>query len=193
MHGHTSRLSRRDLLKVSLLGTAAMALPFERTVRAKSASRIASSRLPRPYTVPFAAPPVLNPVPGPDPGTDYYRMSQQYAPVEILPGVQTPIFGYNGITPGPTIRAVRNRPIVLRLSNELPRTHPELGYQAWTSCHLHGSASLPQFDGYASDITQPGEWKDYHYPNVQDARTLWYHDRRPRAGPTGSRSTRRVR
>ena len=46
----------------------------------------------------------------------------------------------------------------------------------WTSTHLHGSASLPQFDGYASDITNPGEIKDYLYPNVQDARTLWYHD-----------------
>jgi FtsP/CotA-like multicopper oxidase with cupredoxin domain len=42
--------------------------------------------------------------------------------------------------------------------------------------HLHGSASLPQFDGYASDITFPGEYKDYHYPNFQPARTLWYHD-----------------
>ena len=42
--------------------------------------------------------------------------------------------------------------------------------------HLHGSASLPEFDGYASDITAPGQMKDYHYPNFQAARTLWYHD-----------------
>ncbi len=42
--------------------------------------------------------------------------------------------------------------------------------------HLHGSASLPQYDGYASDITNPGQFKDYHYPNSQPARTLWYHD-----------------
>lgn len=46
----------------------------------------------------------------------------------------------------------------------------------WTSTHLHGSASLPQYDGYASDVTQPGQWKDYVYPNSQPARTLWYHD-----------------
>jgi FtsP/CotA-like multicopper oxidase with cupredoxin domain len=45
-----------------------------------------------------------------------------------------------------------------------------------TSTHLHGSASLPQFDGYASDVTHPGFFKDYHYPNFQPARTLWYHD-----------------
>ncbi len=42
--------------------------------------------------------------------------------------------------------------------------------------HLHGSASLPQYDGYASDITNPGQYKDYRYPNWQNARTLWYHD-----------------
>ena len=42
--------------------------------------------------------------------------------------------------------------------------------------HLHGSASLPQYDGYASDISNPGQYKDYRYPNSQVARTLWYHD-----------------
>ena len=25
-------------------------------------------------------------------------------------------------------------------------------------------------------MTQPGQWKNYHYPNFQDARTLWSHD-----------------
>ena len=44
------------------------------------------------------------------------------------------------------------------------------------STHLHGSASLPQYDGYASDITAPGQKKTYQYPNFQPARTLWYHD-----------------
>ena len=58
----------------------------------------------------------------------------------------------------------------------LPQQHRTLGYTPWTSTHLHGSASLPQYDGYASDVTQPGQWKNYHYPNFQDARTLWYHD-----------------
>ena len=54
--------------------------------------------------------------------------------------------------------------------------HDRLAYEPWTSVHLHGSASLPQYDGYASDITRPGQSKDYRYPNFQPARTLWYHD-----------------
>jgi hypothetical protein len=32
------------------------------------------------------------------------------------------------------------------------------------------------FDGWAEDTTEPGQYKDYYYPNGQNARTLWYHD-----------------
>ena len=174
-------LSRRDALKVSVLGAAALALPWQAMVSAKSASRIASSKMPRPYRVPFTVPPVLQPVPGPDPMTDYYRIVQKPFVGEILPGVQTPLWGYNGLVPGPTIRAVRDRRTVVRQINELPMTHPTLGYVPWTSTHLHGSPSEPQYDGYASDLTYPGpggvgQWKDYVYPNNAEARTLWYHD-----------------
>lgn len=45
-----------------------------------------------------------------------------------------------------------------------------------TSVHLHGSFSRSPFDGYADDITEVGQYKDYYYPNRQNARTLWYHD-----------------
>ena len=85
-------------------------------------------------------------------------------------------FTYDGTVPGPTIKVNQGRAAVVRHINALPDVHPTLGYKPWTSVHLHGSASLPQFDGYASDITTPGQYKDYHYPNFQDARTLWYHD-----------------
>jgi FtsP/CotA-like multicopper oxidase with cupredoxin domain len=50
------------------------------------------------------------------------------------------------------------------------------GSESKISTHLHGSASLPEFDGYANDVTPVGFYKDYHYPNFQPARTLWYHD-----------------
>jgi FtsP/CotA-like multicopper oxidase with cupredoxin domain len=64
----------------------------------------------------------------------------------------------------------------LRVRNQLPLIHPQFGHAFGTSTHLHGSASLPQYDGYADDVTMPGDYKDYWYPNFQDARTLWYHD-----------------
>lgn len=44
------------------------------------------------------------------------------------------------------------------------------------SVHLHGSYSRAAFDGWAEDVTEPGEFKDYYYPNQQSARLLWYHD-----------------
>jgi spore coat protein A, manganese oxidase len=118
---------------------------------------------------------VLQPVRS-DATTDYYRITQTAFVGQILPNVNTPLWGYNGTVPGPTIKARRGRRTVVRQVNQLPETHPALGYIPWTSTHLHGSPSLPQYDGYASDITYPGEWKDYVYPNSAEGRTLWYHD-----------------
>lgn len=168
--------SRREMLKLGLLGSAALVLPLERAARsALLVDRIPQSELPPPFQVPFVRPPLLKPV-RKDATTDYYRTTMKYAQVEILPGMQTGIFGYNGITPGPTIKAVKGRRVVVRHINRLPARHPSLGYECTTSVHLHGNASEPQYDGWANDTTRPGQYKDYIYPNDQDERTLWYHD-----------------
>ena len=171
-----AQVSRRDVLKFSALGAAVVALPLERVVRAKTVSQIAASKLPAPYTLPFAVPPVVD---GRSGGT--VALDQKLAKVGIIPGFQTTIFGYAlpgqaPTTPGPTIHAKRGTPLTVTQANRLPATHPFLNYDPWTSTHLHGSASKPQYDGYASDITKVGQTKRYVYPNKQDARTLWYHD-----------------
>ena len=170
-------LTRRDVVKLSMLGTAAVALPLERALGgpATMANRIAQSALPAPFTIPFTRPPSIHPVRW-DATTDYFRVSMQPAVAEFIPGLPTMVWGYNGMVPGPTFRVARGRRAVVRQINNLPARHPVLNYTPWTSVHLHGSGSLPQYDGYASDITNPGEWKDYVYPNWQQARTLWYHD-----------------
>ena len=171
-----AQVSRRDVLKFSALGAAALTLPLERVVRAKTVSQIAASKLPAPYTLPFAVPPVVDARNGAG-----VTLTQQAAQVEIIPGLKTTIFGYalpgkDATTPGPTIHAQRGTPITVMQVNKLPAVHPYLNYDPWTSTHLHGSASKPQYDGYASDITKVGQTKRYRYPNKQDARTLWYHD-----------------
>ena len=171
-----AQVSRRDVLKFSALGAAVVALPLERVVRAKTVSQIAASKLPAPYTLPFAVPPVVD---GRSGGT--VALDQKLAKVGIIPGFQTTIFGYAlpgqaPTTPGPTIHAQRGTPLTVTQANRLPAAHPFLNYDPWTSTHLHGSASKPQYDGYASDITKVGQTKRYVYPNKQDARTLWYHD-----------------
>ncbi|SDY71391.1 Multicopper oxidase with three cupredoxin domains (includes cell division protein FtsP and spore coat protein CotA) [Geodermatophilus africanus] len=194
-------LNRRDVLKVSLAGTAAMALPYQAVLSARTASELDQKKMPRPYVAAFTAPPVLAPyrsddkpgnsygtVPGTTTpvtggayvGTDYYRIEHRPAQVEFIKGVKTTVWGYNGLVPGPTIRVYQNgtqtRRVVMQQINKLPAKHPTLGYVPWTSTHLHGSPSKPQFDGYAGDLTQPGEWKNYMYPNNCSPRTLWYHD-----------------
>ncbi|MGH2554999.1 MAG: multicopper oxidase family protein [Actinomycetota bacterium] len=170
-------LSRRDMLKLGVLGSAALMLPLERVARTTLAlsKRIPEGRLPRPFTVPFASPPVLRPVRSTT-TTDYYDLPLEVARAEILPGLDTQFWGYHGIFPGPTIKARRGRPSVVRQTNRLPSIHPTLRYRPWSSTHLHGSPSLPQYDGYASDVTNPGEYKDYHWANTPEGRTLWYHD-----------------
>ncbi len=162
-------------------------LPLERTVGAQTATppRLAASRLPRPFTTPFVVPPVLSPFRS-DATTDYYKLYMQAFQAEIIPGLQTTLFGYSrlvagqalpvGSFPGPTIHVTQGRATVVRQVNNLPAKHPTLAYTPWTSVHLHGSPSDPEYDGYASDVTNPGQFKDYHYPSTEAARTLWYHD-----------------
>src|SRR6476619_3465342 len=175
--GGTMSLSRRDLMKLGVVGGAALALPLERTVNARSSAqgRLASSRLPKPFTLPFRAPQSLKPYRS-DATTDFYKVYMKPLQAEVIPGLQTPLWGYNGMVPGPTVRVAQGRRTVMRQVNNLPAKHPVLNYTPWTSVHLHGSPSLPQYDGYASDITNPGPYKDYVYPNTQTGRTLWYHD-----------------
>jgi len=171
-------VSRRDLFKLSVAGGVALGLPMEYALAGGEDSlseRLAESALPKPYTLPFHRPPVISPVRS-DSTTDYYRVDMLPVLADIIPGYKTPMWGYNGEVPGPTFRIQRGRPSVVRMCNHLPSVHPELDYTPWTSVHLHGSASLPQYDGYASDLSNPEQWKDYRYPNTQQARTLWYHD-----------------
>ncbi|RAM37990.1 multicopper oxidase family protein [Arthrobacter globiformis] len=176
-------VSRRNVLLLGGLGAVGagvFSLP-RGEVEAKSVSRLSSTEMPKPFQATFVKPPELAPDrTGVDPAdgkpVNYYTVTEKAEMASILPRLKTPILGYNGIFPGPTISLDQGTKAVVRVRNKLPATHPNDGHVLATSTHLHGSASLPQFDGYASDVTHPGFFKDYHYPNFQPARTLWYHD-----------------
>src|SRR5215210_2517843 len=125
-------LRRRELLKLGLFGSAALMLPAERVARTRLAiaNRIPASRLPKPFTVPFGVPAVAVPVKQVG-NTDIYSITQKLGTHEILPGLKTDIWGYEGITPGPTIVVPRGRKTIVRQANDLPATHPTLGYKPW--------------------------------------------------------------
>jgi spore coat protein A len=118
------------------------------------------------WRVPLPVPPVLNPVRS-DATGDYYEIVQREGTIEILPGIQTQIWGYNGAFPGPTIRARRSRPVIVTHTNRL--TVP-------TVVHLHGGVTRPESDGFPTDTVAPGDTRRYEYANTGRAATLWYHD-----------------
>ena len=101
-----------------------------------------------------------------DETTDYYEIEQRQAAVEILPGRQTTIWGYQGMFPGPTIKTRQSHRTVIRHTNKL---------EVPTVVHLHGGATPSDSDGFPTDLVSPGGQKTYSYPNDRAA-TLWYHD-----------------
>ena len=179
------RLSRRDAMKLGglgALGAVGLAIPLGDLVSGSTASLLPSKNLPVPYQTVFSRLPVLPTVGSrvdQDTGQtiDQYDVAATTGAVSLVAGFpKTPVLGYEGLVPARRINAEVGTPIELRMHNRLPATHPTFGTPMNLSTHLHGSASLPQYDGYASDITRPGQVKTYHYPSIQTARTLWYHD-----------------
>jgi spore coat protein A len=165
--------TRRDVLRLGLLGGTAAVLPLDR-VAALTGERPHGTRAqvvaPSPRLAPFGmslpVPPVLRPV-ATDATTDWYEIEMRESRVQILPGLTTTIWGYNGLFPGPTIRAREGRRVVVRQTNRLPVD---------TAIHLHGGRVAPQHDGHPLDLIPPGGSRDYVYPNGQQGATLWYHD-----------------
>jgi spore coat protein A, manganese oxidase len=190
-------ITRRESLKLGIAVGGAAFLAIARQRIAMGADRI-SAQLPPRYQIPFKVPPlaqrvrtVTNPGGSPYSATGnfgggieplggfserhVYDLTIARNAVDILGnGQKTEIWGYNGITPGPTIRVPKGCETLARFSNVIDR-RDAFGNDVYTSVHLHGMASLPPFDGWADDITRPGEYKNYYYPNNRPA-TLWYHD-----------------
>jgi len=176
--------TRRDVLKLGGLAAVGLAgtvgFPWGSALGAKSSSGLTDAQRPRPFGVDFVRPPVLAPRRSTRDAdgvwVDHFDVTERAGTARLLPGLRTPVWGYEGVAPGPTINARQGRRSVLRVHNRLPLDRAGLAYEGPTSVHLHGSASLPQYDGYANDVTPIGFHKDYRYPNLQPARTLWYHD-----------------
>jgi spore coat protein A len=202
MSGQTRRtlVTRRGFLGITggIVGLAAtgFTLPLLAATE-QTGSQLTSARpLPPQFTQPLPVPPVLRASSHPDyPDADYYEIVESVARQEILPGVLTEIWSYNGTYPGPTIVSRTGRRTVIRHTNTLPVP---------TVTHLHGGHTPPDSDGFPTDLlyaasgpgaephqhmSMPGMAPDpqaktavgqriYDYPMNQRAATLWYHGHR---------------
>ncbi|MFL6140700.1 MAG: multicopper oxidase family protein [Labedaea sp.] len=155
-------MKRRDLFKAGAVTGAALLFPAQRLI----AAAVGSEATVAPFSVPMPIPPVLQPVRRTT-TTDYYAITQREADVEIIPGTTTRVRTFNGSFPGPTINSLRGRQVVVTQTN---------GFSDPVSTHLHGGHVTPENDGYVLDLIQPGQSKQYTYPNTQAGATLWYHD-----------------
>jgi spore coat protein A len=118
----------------------------------------------------------------------YYRIAMREAEIKLhrdLP--PTRLWTYGGTMPGPTIEARSGRGALIEWANELPERHflpidhtlhgahadvPEVR----TVVHVHGARVSSESDGFPEAWYTPGQSATYHYPNQQEAATLWYHD-----------------
>lgn len=189
------KISRKEFLRLGIAGGAGLLLPSaifgcgltagnNSAEGSAGALLMSAARLPEPFTVPLPVPPVLEPV-RTDVSADYYEVTQRIGQAEILPGLKTEVWGYDGIFPGPTIESRRGRRAIVRHRNELPVP---------TVVHLHGGKTPPEHDGYPTDLILPvvgreirharhggnvsEGTREYVYPLDQPAATLWYHDHR---------------
>ena len=153
-----SSWSRREFLAAG--SAALLPLTNPRVLATSSHHHVSEFRLPLPI------PEVLSPVRR-DATTDYYEIVQRETVTEILPGMRTRIWGYNGSFPGPTIEAQHGRTTVVTYTNQL---------RVPTVAHLHGGVTRPESDGFPTDTLAPGQSRRCQYDNAGRPATLWYHD-----------------
>ncbi len=104
----------------------------------------------------------------PDPHIVEVDLEARVSRVEVVPGKPTEAWTYNGVLPGPLIRAQVGDRVIVHLSNNLPKG---------TTIHWHGVRVPIEMDGVPG-ISQPevppGGTFTYDF-TVPDAGLYWYH------------------
>ena len=178
--------TRRDFLKLSAASVSGLIFVHDSASEIVDAAYRTPATLDR-YIDPLPIPGRLNPQ-GRHGNALQYRVRMLEFKRKLhsqLP--PTTLWGYEGQYPGPTIEALRGRPIVVQWENHLPAHHifaidPHVhgamppSPEVRTVPHLHGSRTRSESDGLPEKWFTPGSSARYFYPNSQPAATLWYHD-----------------
>lgn len=167
--------SRRDFLRLCLASGTAFYIP-RRALGQHGGHTSTTPSLPA-FVDPLPIPPVLKPkVIG---SRDTYKMTMQEASVKCHRDLPfTNIIGYNGLFPGPTIKARKNRAVRITHTNLLPAMigGHQMSLSHLPAVHLHGALVAPSSDGHPDDGIPRGQSRVYDYPNRQRGCGMWYHD-----------------
>ena len=101
-------------------------------------------------------------------GVKVFHLTAEVIEHEVTPGMKLKVWGYNGITPGPTIEATEGDRVRILVTNHLPEP---------TSVHWHGLILPNGQDGVAGlnqPHIQPGETWAYEFTLNQHG-TQMYH------------------
>jgi len=133
----------------------------------------------------------------------FYELTAKETPIKLHPDYSpTTMWAFDGVVPGPLIKAKYGEPVMVRFHNHLPSVKtPQAFGIAEITTHLHNGHTPSESDGnpvnYFNSINDPNAinplgFKDQHYPNVLAGFTdptygpsgnpaealgsLWYHD-----------------
>jgi spore coat protein A len=166
------------MLRNSALGFAGLVLAPRRLLAQMNMDPNGSSPPLTPFVDALRIPPVLTPVLRGK--TECYTVTMKAGLAKVHRDLPlTVIWGFDGLYPGPTIKATKGQPVIVRHVSRLPDTHKAEGAEMtmmYPAVHLHGAHTAPQDDGHPREAIGPGAFRDYHYPNQQRAASLFYHD-----------------
>ena len=194
------RITRRTFLSTTTLAAAALTLRPQTESQARSQVKPpAKSPILDPSTLaafadPLPIPAIAHPAgtrPDPDDARKqipFYQLPIAETSVKLhrdLPPAR--IWTIGGTFPGLTLESPIAQGMIVEWQNRLPKKHlfaidhdlhgagrdiPDVR----AAIHLHGGRTPAASDGYPEEWTIPGQSQTCHYPSLQHAATLFYHD-----------------
>ncbi|AKK05423.1 putative multicopper oxidase [Corynebacterium mustelae] len=171
-----TRFNRRQFLAAGLVTTASAGLALSGCAIGKNnagSATTAESFAPTSARVPRGWDGKPRPLPIPPlaefsmvEGRKVFSLTAKQGQSEILPGVSTTTWGFNGSMLGPTIRMSRGDNVDLRFENTLPDV---------TAVHCHGMLLPAEMDGGPHSAIPSGKVWTSSFTVEQPAATLWYH------------------
>ena len=189
------QITRRSFVASTGLALAGFSLrPASAETKANSQSPILDASTLAPFVDPMPVPAMAQPAgTRPDPDNPkqqipFYRLPLAETPIKLhrdLP--PTRMWTIGGSFPGLTLESPIAQGMIVEWQNRLPNRHLFTidnslhGAEKTTPdvravIHLHGGRTPAASDGYPEEWTLPGRSQTCHYPSLQHAATLFYHD-----------------